>query len=321
MRYSIIYITNRPEPLLHWTIGSLVRDIPSEDIAQTQLIVVDRIAHNDGRPEWFKEHKHLDKFGEVTHVPVKSNVWAGKWRLTPVDYFAASNFRNTGLLHARAEHIAFIDDLSYVCPGWWDHVKQSEAEQAIFLGTYEKRKHMCVEDGVLLGSEQHQAGIDTRMQQVSAHNTEPFACAGSWMYGCSVTGPTKAWMDINGYDEDCDSMGSEDYLCGMMLEMAGWPIKFCPKMMTYESEEYHHLGTPAVRIIKPTGYRDASWTLLDQVRHKERLKGAFYCSNGQSLAETRDDVLAGEPIPITRIPENDWRDGQPLSEMLPPKKD
>ena len=122
-------------------------------------------------------------------------------------------------------------------------------------------------------------------------------------------------MEINGFDEDCDSMGSEDYICGMMLEQAGWQIKFAPRMETYESEEYHHMDAPFVRVIKPTGYKDASWTLLDQVRNHERPKAAFYHPDGISLAEARDRVLEGEPPPVCRIPEHDWRDGQLLKEM------
>ena len=320
MEHSVIYITNRPDPLFAWFLDSLVLDAPAEDLAQTQLVVVDHEAKNKGRKEWFEAHENLAKFGDVVHVPVKPNVWTGAHRLTPVDYFAASNFRNTGLLYASADHVTFVDDLSYIVPGWWNHVKLSKEDQAVYLGTYEKHRHMCVKDGKLLGSERYEGGVDTRRANLSLSNTKPFPCAGSWMYGCSVSGPTKAWMDINGYDEDCDSMGSEDYICGMMLELEKWPIKFCPAMMTIESEEYHHISTPVLRIIKPSGYRDASWTLLDQVRSGERRRGAFYCAESMTLAERRDRVLQGLPLPITQIPEHDWRDGQPLSEMYPPEK-
>jgi len=286
-----------------------------DDLAQTQLIYVDHYAEETGRSEWATGHKEIPLFHSMTHVPVKPNVWTGSHRLTSVDYFAASNFRNTGLIHSKADHVVFIDDLSVVCPGWWDHVKESKKLKEVYFGTYEKHSEMTVEDGLIVGSIRDLIGVDTRRAQLSANNKAPFYCAGSWLYGCSLAAPIQAFLDINGFDEDCDSMGSEDYIAGIQLQFAGWKTKFCPGMQTIESETHHYAEKPARRVIKPMAGTDASHVILSQVVAGDRRKAAFYHHPYMTLAEARDHVLAGGELATTQIPQHDWRDGQPLTEM------
>lgn len=159
--FSIIYISNRRDSKFQWFLESLRLDAPMDDLAQTQLIYVDHYAEETGRSEWATGHKEIPLFHSMTHVPVKPNVWTGSHRLTSVDYFAASNFRNTGLIHSKADHVVFIDDLSVVCPGWWDHVKESKKLKEVYFGTYEKHSEMTVEDGLIVGSIRDLIGVDT----------------------------------------------------------------------------------------------------------------------------------------------------------------
>jgi hypothetical protein len=83
-------------------------------------------------------------------------------------------------------------------------------------------------------------------------------------------------------------------------------------MLTFESEEHHHIEKPFLRIIKP-GNPDRSWVILNDVRSGKKIKGACYYPEG--LREVRRKVLAGEPFPFYGMPLNDWFDNQPLSEM------
>jgi len=314
MKYSIVYLTNRIEPLLHWTLESLAKEIPPEERGEVQFIMVDKFAEDQGRRDWVKVQlvKILNGCNYV-HTTVKPNVWCGSHRLTSEDYFAASNYRNTGILLAQAPMIAFLDDLSVVCPGWWDHVKRSEADQAVYLGTYDKHRDMYVEQGQLVYSSH--VDPDTRRSKLSQENTDPFPCAGSWMYGCSFACPTEALLDANGFDEDCDSMGSEDYITGMIMERKGWQFKFCPQMKTIESDLHHGFGDVAKRIIKPMGGTDASHIILNSVIYDGRSKSAFYSNKYSDIREARDEVLRTGQLPECGIPQHDWRDGQALEEM------
>lgn len=99
--YSIIYPTFRKDPKLKWFVDSLLKDIDSEDLARTQLVIVDRWATTKTRKAWLARQGDMASFATVTHTPVKPNVWCGEHRLPKSDYFAAANYRNTGLLHAR----------------------------------------------------------------------------------------------------------------------------------------------------------------------------------------------------------------------------
>jgi hypothetical protein len=158
-------------------------------------------------------------------------------------------------------------------------------------------------------------GCDTRLAQVGDKGPHP--CDGGWAYGCSLGAPVEALLSINGWDEDNDSMGGEDYACGMMLHRKGHELKYHPAMMTIESEEAHsELGEKIFkRIIKgPPGPRDASQVMYSYlVSGMKKVSADYY--GGKGLRDVREAVLKGTPFPVVKIPEHDWRDGQALAEM------
>ena len=95
MKYSIVYLTNRIEPLLHWTLDSLANEIPAEERGDVQFILVDKFAEDQGRRDWVKIQleKILNGFNYV-HTTVKPNVWCGSHRLTS----QVAGSENAGLL-------------------------------------------------------------------------------------------------------------------------------------------------------------------------------------------------------------------------------
>jgi hypothetical protein len=125
----------------------------------------------------------------------------------------------------------------------------------------------------------------------------------------------EALLKINGFDEDCDSMGFEDVICGIMLQRNGNAMMYCPRMRTLESEELHFVEKPFARIIKKlvpeSTYPDASHAILDWVLKGRRVMAPNY----QNMRELRQHVLGGGEFPILQIPEHDWRDKQPIREM------
>lgn len=104
-----------------------------------------------------------------------------------------------------------------------------------------------------------------------------------------------------------------------MLEQHGWKLMYDRRMLTFESEELHFVEKPFKRIIKAKaansnfGEKDASHTILNMTRGGRKVAPNYFGEGG--IRAVRQRVLAGEPFPITQVPDRDWRDGQLLSEM------
>lgn len=295
------------EPRIEWFFDSLQNET-KEDYRDIKVVVVDF---------WAEERKLLNPHAAITHVPPKPTVWQGRHRLTRENYFAASNARNTAICLAEDGWIAFVDDVSVLLPGWLEAVRRGMAENYIVLGAYKKVKDLVVTQGEVKSFTPFPPGVDSRWG--SGDETRAVPAGGSWMFGCSMAGPVEAFLQINGFDEDCDSMGSEDYIAGMMLEQNGWAFRYDRRMLTYESEELHHVEAAFKRIIKARTERsrfaeiDASHTILNRVREGRKAAPNYFGEGG--LRTLRKKILNGEPFPIVQIQEHDWRDGQAIREM------
>lgn len=309
---TIAYFTNRKNPRIQWFFDSLHRETGG-NYSGIRVVVIDFWEYDREIIGW---RMIRNGGGDFRHMPPKPTVWQGAHKLTSVDYFCPSNARNTAIALAPDGYIAFVDDLSVLIPGWLAAVREAQAGGYIALGAYKKMKALVVVDGKVKSFEPYPSGVDSRW--TAGNDSGPVPAAGSWMFGCSVAAPVQAFLDINGFDEDCDSMGSEDYIAGIMLQAAGYRLMYDRRMLTYESEEAHHEEPPFKRIIKVhkgahPGCVDASHDILQKVLHGRNRAPNYFGPGG--LAELRQRVLAGEPFPITQIPEHDWRDGQPLREM------
>lgn len=298
---TIAYMTSRLDPKIEWFFQSLAKQSGQQP---DRIVVVDY--HKDNRPLSFPSGI------QIVHVPPKPNVWQGPYRLTQQDYFAAANARNTAICHAPDGTIAFVDDLSVLMPGWLECVNQSERENYIALGAYKKMKNMVVQDGIVTSYEDFPPGVDSRLHQVSQDQT---SCAGSWLFGCSFACPVEALLDVNGLDENCDStgLGSEDYCLGIRIgKLNKYSFRYDRRMMTWESEEHHHIGTPMLRRDKGVSPNDKSHAMLNAAMGSAQAPN-FFGEGG--IRALRQRILAGEPFPIQQIPQHDWFDSQPLSEL------
>lgn len=305
MNLTIAYMTSRREPRIEWFFDSFHRECRG-NYGGIKLVVVDFWADYPGRRELISDKAHH----AITHVPPKPTVWQGEHKLTSVDYFAASNARNTALCLAPNGWIVYVDDLSVLMPGWLVEVRNAVHANYIACGAYEKVLGLEVKDGVVIGYREFPPGKDSRSKIAFGNN--PLPCRGQWLFGASAAIPVEGLLTINGWDEDADSMSGEDYICGMMLEKSGYPLRYCPGMKTLESEELHYAEPPFKRIIKP-GNPDASHRLLRLVQGGRKIAPNYVEGGMRAL---RDRVLFhNEPFPITGIPDRDWRDGQLLKEM------
>lgn len=311
---TIAYLTMRQEPRIEWFIESLSNQLSSEDKDRISVFVVSFF------PLSFLGMRYIDR-PMVRCVEVKPCVWQGPHRLTKVDWFDASNARNTALCHAPDGWIAYVDDLSVLMPGWLNAVREAMAGNYIVLGAYKKVKKLVVENGEVKSFEEFPGGIDSRWTYGTP--SAPVPANGGMMYGCSVAMPVEALLTINGWPEDlCAGLGSEDYCCGIALENAGYTFKYDRRALTLESEEDHHTGPVfrkedwhfenGVPVIGGNGGSDKSHAALNIAKQSKYFPNSF---GEGGIRELRRRVLGGEPFPIPKTPDRDWYTKIPLSEL------
>lgn len=303
---TVCYITGRENPQYDWFADSLSIQL-GEDIGKIKLVVVDRHAETWNRHTRIYAPPGVERF---VHTEPKPTVWQGRHRLTKRDYWAASNTRNTCICHAEDGHIVFVDDLTVLMPGWYEAVKDCMSSDYILIGAYKKVLKLVVEKGVAVSWSNFTPGIDSRLKHVNG--SPQIACTGNWLFG-SCCAPVDAFLRINGYDEDCDSVSGEDYIAGMMMERAGYRFIYDTRHMTLESEEGHHADPPILRIDKGVSPNDKSHAILNMVKSGRTSAPNYFGEGG--IRALRNAILSGGEFPVSQIPEHDWFDGQPLREM------
>lgn len=300
MHLTVAYMTNRRCCMVEWFADSLRREIAEYGNGmQIRTVMVD-----------FFADERQGSFGFDYHVTPKPSVWQGKHRLTTQDCFAASNARNTALCLSPGGWLLVVDDLSVLMPGFLRAAREAMEGGYIACGAYRKVLNLKVDNGTVVSFDPFPPGVDSRWNQ--GNDSGPVVIGGGQMFGCSNCIPVEALLQINGWDEDCDLGGAEDYICGLMLQYAGWSLRYDRRMFTIESEELHNIEKPFFRITKP-GSPPSDFAILNAVRSGQKKVGACYYPEG--LREVRRRVLSGLQFPIPTQPTHDWRDGQPLCEM------
>lgn len=318
---SIIYLTYRPDPKFAWFADSLARQV-SPGAPGVDVVLVDG-AYTAARTVEFSSLVN-GRF-RFTHVPPKPTPYAGSNRLTTRDFFAAASARNTGVLHTTAPYVVFVDDLSVLMPGWWEEIQRAAADGVVLGGAYQKHHEMVVDDGVLLSSRCEPGGVDSRWDL--GRDDEWVSIAGGQLFGCSFGAPRALLIEVNGFDEICDTIGGEDWHFGVRIEWTGATIRYSRRMLTIECEELHHVGSPALRIDKkapPTEYVrrlrefgvtkryvdgnwDSSHMILDVLfgTGSTQTQGNYYL-----LSTLQPDAFGTLP---RRFPRRHWFDRQPLT--------
>ena len=335
MRLTIVYLTFRLHPRFEWFSSSLARELRETGVRaeDLQIIVI------DGRLWYEGNHRRLSlanaAAGKIKfeHREPKPSPWQGPARQTSKDYFCPASARNTAFVYARAPHVAFVDDLSFLLPGWLAAHMRAAQDGYVLLGTVSKQRNIRVDNsGALLGFDDYPPGRDTRLDQI----TEDLqVCTGSWLFGGTFSVPLELALSVNGEDEITNSIGGDDYDFGMRLERGGGAIRFSRLCETIEDEDGHHTEG-VIKISQgdmPSDYTDrpGAWTvshdkpwpgpdgpcasnyLLNQLmRAPER---SWTLGNAFVLRDVRAQVLAGGAFPIIQPGLRHWVDGRALADM------
>ena len=319
---SVIYTTHRLEPRFDWFIDSLAAQL-SEEI-DLEVIFVDGL-HSPQRTAALD--RLVDGRFSMRHVAPKPSPYSGPYRLTGRDYFTAASFRNTGIVYASKEYIVFVDDASVAMPGWLDEALNAARGLYVVAGAYEKRWEMVVDDGKLISSREDPVGRDARWEH--GDDDRLVEIVGGQLFGCSCGAPRRLLVEVNGYDELCDLIGSEDYDLGLRLERSGAAIYYSRRMLTIESEELHRQGEPLARMDKAADEQTYMQRLLDfGVDHRSTdgpcdishlvldinygTRAVRSLGNYYDLAELDESNLLDT---VECFPRYHWFDQQPLNEL------
>lgn len=325
---SICYFTSRRIPCFEWFAASLNCETGG-NYDGIRIIVVDfwmqpMPGDTERDAEWRRERatefkgaiaRWLPETPDFWHVAPKSTVWQGEHRRTKVDWFAASNARNTALCLAPDGWIAYVDDLSVLMPGWMKAVREAMAgpETMITCGAYRKVGNLQVSpDAQTITFEDRPSGHDGRWKY--GNPDRPVSCAAAWMYGCSLVAPVEAFLKINGWPEAlCDGLSFEDVICGVMLSKHGYTFQYDRRMLTLEDDDLHG----QLPVMKRSDYgvspNDKSHAVLRIAQEGDGWHPNYFGEEG--IRGLRARVLAGDPFPICRIPENEWYTGALLKDL------
>jgi hypothetical protein len=322
---TVAYITARRDPKFDWLLASLNHCGGRENI--TQLIIVDKYAA--AYDDWTQDDVERRRGAlmqvaiasnwsdRITYTPPKPNVWSGRHRLTPRDWWAASTFRNTALCLCKNEFIGYLDDRCVVLPTWLDAVMEAKQSNYAVCGTYEKRINMDCSDGKIVfegktTTEFAKSGDSIGQDSRFAHSGgNKLLCPGSWMFGCTFGLPVEWMLQVNGFDESWDSVSMEDTHFGQMLENNGYRIYFDPRMkMVEDRTTSDHNMRRESKEKHPHDKNDKTHKLIEKLWKNKR------SAHQWDLRAIREEVLKGGNFPVPVVPTEDWFDGQKLSEML-----
>jgi len=253
----------------------------------------------------------------------KPTPWQGPYRQGRKDWFAAANARNTAVCLCETEYICFVDDLTVLNPGWLaEALNAMRFEKTVTCGSYRKVRKLVVVNGEIMSWEPHlvdngkgaqvDAGLDNRLSHIDPKATE-HSCQGQWLYGCSCIMPVEALLEVNGWDERCDGMGTEDYCTGINMQKKGWKFRFAPKMLTLESEEGHHTEGQMARADYGKSPNDKSHAMLNLCLQGNGWSPVMF--GNSDLRKLRTRVLEHQPFPTPPRNFLEWYNRKQIAEL------
>jgi hypothetical protein len=335
---TIAWMTSRKDACFEWFCDSLHRETGGS-YDGINLIAVDYWANpwvSRGNPvagNLQLAQLHEDRRGYILNglrlggeqfkwSSPKPTAWQGPYRQTKEDWFAAASARNTAIALCKTDWICFADDLSVLMPGWLTEVFNAMRYQdSVTCGSYRKVRDLLVVNGEVMRFRENvnehgvDVGIDSRRKHHPSDASGPASggAMGNWLFGCSCVAPVEAFLQVNGWDERCDGMGAEDTNTGINLAKKGWKFRYAPRMMTYESEERHHVEGQFKRSDYGLSPNDKSHAMLKMCMTGDGWSPVDFGSG--DLRRMRDKVLGGGPFPVPIRDSREWYTSRLLSEL------
>jgi len=259
MKVTVILPTNRPQGYRYALYALSKQTFPGED---WELVIVDDY-HEDRRAQVLDEAMTMG----IHHVKVlksKPNYWRSN-RLI-------SNARNTGLIHARGQLVAFLDDYSWVRPRWLEeHWRTYRRVPYVMVGA---GKAVEYREGIydnLDGFPAPSVGEDVEgaftrnlayFKVSDTRGSTPIVdCSPGWFYTFNASAPLEKIIKINGFDEQFDLTSEEDIDLGLRLSRAGCKFWYRPEP---DCTVFHvdHRGVDREMRKLPRRYREVSYEEL-----------------------------------------------------------
>lgn len=315
---TVAFITSRHEPLFEWFLASLKKQA---EVIDFDVILVDgnwSVRHDRSFPNPSPYGGLYDSFGfGIQHVPPKPNPWQGAHRLTQSDWWAKSNALNTALCMAKTDWIWTVDDRCVLSPTSLQAVREAMAGEYVMCGSYEKRHNMKVENGEVVewgtldGSDPRSPnGQDHRNAKANGLTKAP----GSWTYGCSLALPVEWALQVNGWEENCDSCRHEDCVFGVMLENNKYPIYFDPRNKVIQDRTPGKCGPDVRSDCKERHPHDTQ----DKVHRILKYAKTATCSRHPlNMRQIRENFQASKGWPdVSVYGTKDWYDQMEIKDMV-----
>lgn len=305
MKVSVILLTGRKEPRVDWLVDAIQQQARPED--EIELIVVDAL--HDKRPigpigtgNWGDDRP----LKSIRLTLPKPTIWQGPHRIMDRDWWAASNGRNTGIVLASHDYLAFVDDRCKPGPKWLATVREGcRKRQSVIAGSYDKLEGP---------TEARKKTTDHRRSSSPNGRTN---CGGQWLYGCTLALPLEWALRVNGFEEGCDSLTGEDYIFGMMLSNAGYRIDFNTDLYVLLDREHGDVSMKGTYVCTDKGKspNDKSHAAIRRFGARSRTE---FTPDLRELRELMARPDATWPVPDPARDYRDWYDNQPYREMRPP---
>lgn len=294
-KFSIAYITGRQEPCFDWFMDDLQAQLIDGD--EIDLVIVDALRGQRDLERYALGPRGAALDLVVRHVKPKPTIYQGEYRVTSRDFWALSNARNTALVLARHDYIAFLDDRCHLGPRWLETVREGAKNPTrVIAGAYTK-----TEDG--------KSVTDHRLTR---HPGGYPNCGGGWLFGGTFALPLPWALKTNGLEEGCDGLSMEDVIFGLMLANNGYRIDFAPSLLVNQDRSVASRSPTYARTDKGVSPNDKSHAALARFGKRTRTE---FTPDLELLRSRQPFKLLPHPNPDTH---RDWYDGELIADMKAP---
>ena len=224
MKVTVVTPTNRPSGYRYALHALSRQSMPPEE---WELIIVDDY-HKRGQVR--REAASMG-MRNVRAVGSKRNHWRSN-RLI-------ANARNTGLIYARGELVAFLDDFCWVRPRWLEEHWRTHRRGYCMVGAGKVVEYVPGAyddlDGYLtprVGRGETEGAFTRNLASFKVSDTRgpsPVVdCSPGWFYTFNASAPLEKIVEINGFDEEYDLTSEEDVDLGMRLGRIGCRFWYRP---------------------------------------------------------------------------------------------